>query len=466
MSSAGRILVVEDQETERRAVSQILKAEGFSVFGAESADKAVGYIDENIDVVLSDLHMGDVSGIDLLHLWKKQKPETQFILLTGHSSVDSAVEAIKSGAYDYLTKPIHPDELVLLIKRAVETQQKDKEIDNLRRRLDQKFGLDQIIGQSKQMKDVFAKIQRAAPVDSTVLILGESGTGKELVAQALHHNSNRKKGPFVAVNCAAVPATLVESELFGHVRGAFTGATDRRVGRFEQADGGTLFIDEIGDFELGLQAKLLRVLETLTLTPVGGHEDRKVNVRVIAATSRDIRKMLEEGTFREDLYYRLNVVTIILPPLRQRLDDIPILVDHFLREISQQKHTAPRRISPEVMRRFEAYRWPGNVRELRNTLERMMVLAEGEVLTEKDLPEEIMAASGDAAAPKEMPANLTMDELERLAITKALEQCAGNRTHAAERLGISVRTLQRKLRHYEQLERNGKSTITDVLTGA
>lgn len=465
MSNAGRILVVEDQETERRAVSQILKAEGFSVFGAESADKAIGYIDENIDVVLSDLHMGDVSGIDLLHLWKKRKPETQFILLTGHSSVDSAVEAIKSGAFDYLTKPIHPDELVLLIRRAVETQQKDKEIDSLRRRLDQKFGLDQIIGQSKQMKDVFAKIQRAAPVDSTVLILGESGTGKELVAQALHHNSNRKKGPFVAVNCAAVPATLVESELFGHVRGAFTGATDRRVGRFEQADGGTLFIDEIGDFELGLQAKLLRVLETLTLTPVGGHEDRKVDVRVIAATSRDVRGMLEEGTFREDLYYRLNVVTILLPPLRQRTDDIPILVEHFLREISSNKHTAPRRISPEVMRRFEAYRWPGNVRELRNTLERMMVLADGEVLTENDLPEEIMAASNDLSAPKEMTANMTMDELEKLAITKALEQCAGNRTHAAERLGISVRTLQRKLRHYEHLERVVKPSPADVLTG-
>lgn len=465
MSNAGRILVVEDQETERRAVSQILKAEGFSVYGAESADKAIGYIDENIDVVLSDLHMGDVSGIDLLHLWKKRRPETQFILLTGHSSVDSAVEAIKSGAFDYLTKPIHPDELVLLIKRAVETQQKDKEIDSLRRRLDQKFGLDQIIGQSKQMKDVFAKIQRAAPVDSTVLILGESGTGKELVAQALHHNSNRKKGPFVAVNCAAVPATLVESELFGHVRGAFTGATDRRVGRFEQADGGTLFIDEIGDFELGLQAKLLRVLETLTLTPVGGHEDRKVDVRVIAATSRDVRGMLEEGTFREDLYYRLNVVTILLPPLRQRTDDIPILVEHFLREISSNKHTAPRRISPEVMRRFEAYRWPGNVRELRNTLERMMVLADGEVLTENDLPEEIMAASNDLSAPKEMTANMTMDELEKLAITKALEQCAGNRTHAAERLGISVRTLQRKLRHYEHLERVVKPSPADVLTG-
>ena len=462
MASAGRVLVVEDQETERRAVTQILKSEGLTVFGAENADKALGYIDENIDVVLSDLHMGDVSGIDLLHLWKKRKPETQFILLTGHSSIDSAVEAIKSGAYDYLTKPIHPEELILLIKRAVETQQKDKEIDNLRRRLDQKFGLDQIVGQSKQMKDVFAKVQRAAPVDSTVLILGESGTGKELVAQALHHNSPRKKGPFVAVNCAAVPATLVESELFGHVRGAFTGATDRRVGRFEQADGGTLFIDEIGDFELGLQAKLLRVLETFTVTPVGGHEDRKVSVRVLAATSRDIRKMLEAGTFREDLYYRLNVVTIHLPPLRQRTDDIPILVEHFLKEISQSKHTAPRRISPEVMRRFEAYRWPGNVRELRNTLERMMVLAEGELLTENDLPEEMMAGPGEMAPPKEMPSNLTMEELEKLAINKALDQCGGNRTHAAEQLGISVRTLQRKLRHYEQLERPG-ATIPATL---
>src|SRR5947207_11297861 len=372
MSSAGRVLVVEDHESERRAVSQILKAEGFNVYGAENADKAIGYIDENIDVVLSDLQMGDVSGLDLLQLWKKRRPDTQFILLTGHSSVNSAVEAIKNGAYDYITKPVNPDELILLIKRAIEALQKDKEIDSLRRRLDQRFGLDQIVGQSKLMKDVFARIQRAAPVDSTVLILGESGTGKELVAQALHHNSPRKKGPFVPINVAAVPSTLVESELFGHVRGAFTGATDRRIGRFEQADGGTLFIDEVGDFELPLQAKLLRVLETLTVTPVGGHEDKKVDVRVIAATSRDLVKMVQDGSFRQDLYYRLNVIPIQLPHLRERPDDIPILVDHFLREIASTKHTPPKRVSPEVMRRFQQYRWQGNVRELRNTLEQMM----------------------------------------------------------------------------------------------
>jgi len=465
MASSGRILVVEDHELERRALTQILKAEGFVVLGAESADKALGYMDEKIDVVLTDLQMGDVSGMDLLHLWKAKNPDTQFVVLTGHSTVNSAVEAIKSGAYDYVTKPINPEELVLLVKRAIDVMAKDKEIDSLRRRLDQKFGLDQIIGQSKQMKDIFAKVQRAAPVDSTVLILGESGTGKELVAQGLHHNSPRKKGPFVAVNCAAVPATLVESELFGHVRGAFTGATDRRLGRFEQADGGTLFIDEIGDFELGLQAKLLRVLETFMVTPVGGHEDRKVSVRVVAATSRDIHKMVAEGKFREDLYYRLNVVQITLPPLRDRTDDIPILVEHFLKEITATKHTAAHKISPEVMRHFHTYRWPGNVRELRNTLESMMVLANGEMLTEEDLPERV--AAGSILGPtdsKDIPTNLTMEELEKLAITKALDQSNGNRTHAAGKLGISVRTLQRKLRQYE-LERRTRPFPNDVLSG-
>ncbi len=465
MSTSGRLLIVEDQELERKSVMQLLKREGFTVFGAENADKAVGYVEENMDVVISDLHMGDVSGLDLLSLWKQKQPDTNFIVLTGHSSIDSAVEAIKKGAYDYITKPVNPDELILLIKRAIETTRKDQEIDHLRRRLDQRFGLDQIVGQSKQMKDVFAKVQRAAPVDSTVLILGESGTGKELVAQALHHNSPRKKGPFVAVNCAAVPATLVESELVGHVRGAFTGATDRRIGRFEQADGGTLFIDEIGDFELGLQAKLLRVLETFMVTPVGGHEDRKVNVRVVAATSRDIRKMVEQGTFREDLYYRLNVVAITLPPLRERVDDIHILVDHFLKEIAEKKHTAPRRVSPEVMRRLASYRWPGNVRDLRNALESMMVLADGELLTERDLPDRIAEGSRDTSNPKEIPTGLTMDELERLAIMKALDECGGNRTHAASRLKISVRTLQRKLQHY-QLDSRVTSPPGDIVAPA
>jgi DNA-binding NtrC family response regulator len=467
MSSAGRVLVVEDNEAERRALTQLLRQADLTVYGAENADKALGYIDENIDVVLSDLQMGDVSGLDLLQLWKKRKQETHFILLTGHSSVGTAVEAIKAGAYDYITKPVIPDELTLLIRRAIDSNRKDQEIENLRRRLDQKFGLDSIIGASKLMKDVFAKIQRAAPVDSTVLILGESGTGKELVAQSLHHNSNRKKGPFVPVNIAAVPSTLIESELFGHVRGAFTGATDRRIGRFEQADGGTLFIDEVGDFELPLQAKLLRVLETLTVTPVGGAEDRKVDVRVLAATSRDILKMVQEGTFREDLYYRLNVVSIQLPPLRDRPDDIPVLIDHFLRDIAESKHTPPKKVSSDVIRRLMSYRWPGNVRELRNTLESMMVLSDGDTINESDLPDRIRESALASTKPDEIPTGLKMEELERLAITKALDQCSGNRTHAAGKLGISVRTLQRKLRQYEQEGFHIQTTGSpdDVLTG-
>jgi DNA-binding NtrC family response regulator len=462
MSKPGRILVVEDSEMERRAISQVLKSEGYNVFMAEDADRALSYVDEGVDLVISDVRLGDLSGMDLLNHWKKRKPETQIILLTGYSSVNAAVEAMKAGAYDYLTKPVIPDELLLIVRRAIESQQTQNQIEDLRRRLDQKFGLERIIGQSRAMKDVFARIQRAAPVDSTVLILGESGTGKELVAQALHHNSNRKKGPFVAVNIAAVPPTLVESELFGHVRGAFTGATDRRMGRFEQADGGTLFIDEVGDFELPLQAKLLRVLETLTLTPVGGHEDLKVNVRVVAATSRDIGRMVKDGTFREDLYYRLNVVNVTLPPLRARQDDIPVLVDHFLKEIASTKKTATHRVSAEVMRAFIAYAWPGNVRELRNVLESMMVLADGEVLTEQDLPEQIRVGTARQPGGTEIP-DLPIDVLERLAIFQALDKCAGNRTHAAVRLGISVRTLQRKLKDYEAAGLIA-SADSDVLT--
>src|SRR5258706_5180472 len=408
MNHSGHLLVVEDDEFERKALVAKLKGEGFTVYGAENADKAFSYVDEEINVVLSDLHMGDVSGIDLLSLGNRRRPDTLSIAVTGEPSSAAAVQAMKAGAFDYINKPINLEELSLVIKRAIDSTRKEKEIDDLRRRLDQKFGLDQIVGQSKQMRDVYAKIQRAAPVDSTVLVLGESGTGKELVAQALHHNSGRKKGPFVAVNCAAVPATLVESELFGHVRGAFTGATDRRMGRFEQADAGTLFIDEIGDFELGLQAKLLRVLETLTFTPVGGYEDKKVNVRVLAATSRDIDRMVQESKFREDLFYRLKVVTINLPSLRERTDDIPLLTEHFLKDISEQKHTPPKKMDPTVMRRFMGYRWPGNVRQLRHILESMMVLSDGDTLTEGDRPDEISEGSMTGGPNKGVPTRMSL----------------------------------------------------------
>jgi DNA-binding NtrC family response regulator len=446
MADMGRVLVVEDADAERRSISQVLQREGFTVFSAGCADKALGYIGESIDVVLSDQFLGSATGVDLLLLWKKQRPRTQFIIMTSQGSIPAAVEAIKGGACDYVCKPLTHGKLVLMVHHAVEGVRKS---ERFRWGGDSPAQMQTIVGQSRQITEVRSRIQRAAPVDTTVLILGENGTGKELVAEALHHQSQRRSGPFVAVNVAAVPATLVESELFGHVRGAFTGATDSRTGRFEQADGGTLFIDEIGDFDLALQPKLLRVVETLTLTPVGGQENVHVNVRVVAATSRDIEKMVREGKFREDLYYRLNVVRITLPPLRQRPEDIVPLVEHFVAQIVEGKNPVGRTLSPQVMRRLLDYQWPGNVRELRNTLESMMVLADGETVTESDLPAHILHAAGDAEPGGHVPVGLTMEELEKLAIIRMLATCGDNRTHAAERLGISVRTLQRKLIEYQ-----------------
>jgi DNA-binding NtrC family response regulator len=320
----------------------------------------------------------------------------------------------------------------------------------------QQVELGRFVGQSPKMKEMYARIRRAAVVDSTVLILGETGTGKELVAQALHQNSARKNGPFVAVNCAAVPATLIESELFGHVRGAFTGAIDRRIGRFEQADGGTLLIDEIGDFALALQAKLLRVLETLVVAPIGGAEERRTDVRVLAATSRDIHKMVREGTFRQDLFYRLHVVTVSLPPLRERPDDIPLLVEHFLDlslRAAARNQTTARRVSPELMRRLVAYRWPGNIRELRNTLESMAVMAEGDTLIESDLPERIAKALDADPAQAPQPDSFAADalviaDLERALILGRLKQNGGDRWRTSQQLGISSRTLSRRLQAY------------------
>jgi DNA-binding NtrC family response regulator len=416
----------------------------------------MGHLGEQIDIVLSDVSLGaGLGGLDLLKLWKKQQPEGQFILLTGQSRLPDAVAAIKAGAFDYLAKPVALELVPGLIERAINAAGRDP-AEKAETRVGRELGLGLIVGRSAPMKQVFSRIERAAQTDSTVLILGENGTGKDMVAQALHQNSRRRMGPFVAVNVAAVPATLVESELFGHVRGAFTGATDRRIGRFEQADGGTLFIDEIGDFELSLQPKLLRALETLTITPVGGHEEKRVDVRVIAATSRNLVQMVREGKFREDLYYRLNVVQIAIPPLRQRPEDISFLVEHFMKRMERERRGPARKLSPELMRRLLAHHWPGNVRELRNTLESMMVLAEGDSLTEADLPDYIAAEGKPAGANGDGDDDVTMDGIEHRAIVKALAEAGGNRTHAAQKLGISLRTLQRKIRLYAlETEENG-----------
>ncbi len=445
MTLKHKILVVEDKQHERLAIARLLWQEDYEVLLAENAQEASGFLDEDIDLVISDLRMGEHSGLDLLRLWKKRRPTTAFVLITAHGEVNSAVEAMKLGAEDYLTKPVNPDELLMLITRCIEFHRKDETIRQLQERLDDRLGFEKMIGSSRAILEVFDQARMAAQADCTVLVTGESGTGKELVAEALHQNSPRRNGPFMTVNMAAVPEHLVESELFGHVKGAFTGALGARMGRFEASHGGTLFIDEIGDFALASQAKLLRVLENHTVTPVGCNDDKQVNVRAIAATSRHLEQMVKVGRFREDLYYRLNVVTIHLPALRDRREDIPLLTAHFLKLYGAAHGRTDLEIDSSLMDFLEGFSWPGNVRQLRNVVENMVVLARGSALTLDNIPASLeidpLLESGRLASG---PTSLVA--LQRSAVEKALVECHGHRTRAAESLGISVRTLQRKLK--------------------
>lgn len=449
MKRKPTILVVEDERSEREALARVLRMEDYDVLTAESAEIALRLIDDRVDLVLSDLRMGKNSGIDLLRMWKEKQPGTPFVLVTAHGDIESAVEAMRLGAADYVTKPVNPDALLLLIKRCLDVREKDETIEHLSQRLDDKLRLENIVGRSKPMLEVFSRVRRAAQAESTILVLGESGTGKELIAEAIHQNSHRKNGPFVAVNMAAVPSSLVESELFGHVKGAFTGATASRVGRFEAANGGTIFIDEIGDFALESQAKLLRVLETHAITPVGGNNEVECDVRVVAATSRTLEELVAEETFREDLYYRLTVVTVPLPPLRERPEDIPLLVDHFLADLCRANNKPPMTPDRELMRFLETFDWPGNVRQLANCLESMVVMATETTLTVDVLPANLAALRDGEGTKVRIPIGTTIEDLERQAIEQALDRFDRNRTQAAESLGISVRTLQRKLKAWE-----------------
>jgi two-component system, NtrC family, response regulator HydG len=442
MTHESRILVVEDQEAERKALERVLRVAQYGVVTAANAEEALDWRDQPIDLVISDLRMGRQSGIDLLMQWREIRPETPFILATAFGDVDSAVRAMKLGASDYLTKPVDPSRLLDSIRQVLAKPPAPAPAIP-RSAAVQGFG--PLIGRSRAILDVFDRIRRAAQTDSIVLILGESGTGKELVAGAIHSESRRAKGPYVAVNMAAIPAHLVESELFGHVRGAFTGATDARIGRFQVANGGTIFIDEIGDFEQTAQAKLLRVLESYTVCPIGSNDDIHVDVRVVAATSRNLQELVARGQFREDLFYRLNVVLIRLPALRDRPEDIPLLADVFLRESAQACGRGPMAIDARLMHHFMRHPWPGNVRQLRNLIFSMVVMADRETLTLTDLPAEKQDAAA-APRPPASPATQELDAIERSHILATLEAHAGNRTHAAAALRISVRTLQRKLK--------------------
>lgn len=455
MTTKAKILVVEDKVSEREALSRLLRMERYDVLTADGAKRAITHLDDGVDLVISDLRMGTTDGVELLRYWKSRVPATPFIMITAYGDVNSAVDAMKLGAEDYLNKPVNPDELLLLVGKCLADKRKDETIAELRHRLDERLGFEKVIGQSKAMLETFDHARRASATDSTVLITGESGTGKELIAEAIHQNSPRKDGPFVTVNMAAVPEHLVESELFGHVKGAFTGATESRMGRFEAADGGTLFIDEIGDFRLESQAKLLRVLENQTVTPIGSNNDREVNVRIVAATSRTLEQMVRDEDFREDLYYRLNVVNLRLPPLRERREDIPLLVGHFLRELSESFKKQLPKVDPQLKEYLETHDWPGNVRQLRNCLESMIVLSSDETLTINDLPAPVVNDI-DASNQVTIPPDTKLEEIEREAVARALEYHNGNRTHAAKSLGISVRTLQRKLKAWGLDEDNSE----------
>lgn len=436
-------MVVEDGDTEREALARMLRLERFDVETARNPAEAMTKIDDPVDLVVSDLRMGAQTGIDLLKSWRERRPTTPFILLTAFGDVPSAVAAMKLGASDFLSKPVDPLQLLTLIQETLDIG--DRPMEGSAAQENEIW--EGIVGRSPVMINVRQQTIRAANTSSTVLVFGESGTGKELIAEAIHRQSRRKNGPFVVVNIAALPDSLVESELFGHVKGAFTHAVTDRVGRFRAAHGGTLFIDEVGDFPLHLQAKLLRVLEQRAVCPVGTEEEIPVDVRVVAATSRPLAKMIASSEFREDLFYRLNVLAIQLPPLRERREDIAPLTDYFLKAAPPRADGTRLRLAPDLLQTLEQLPWPGNVRQLKNCLERMSVMASGDTLTKDDLPLELLESLPEEGS---FQTESRMETLKRSAIMDALRQFDGNRTRAAQFLGVSVRTLQRKLREWGQ----------------
>jgi two-component system NtrC family response regulator len=442
-----RILVVDDEPAQRELISGFLKKQGFDVSSAENGVKAVElFRQDSIDLVLTDQKMPHMSGLDLLQAVRAINPEAPVILMTAFGSIEAAVSAIQGGATDYLTKPLNLDELLYRIRQVTDRYRIINENHELREALRERHRIEGIIGESGQMLDVLSLVRRVAPSEATVLIRGESGTGKELIAKAIHFASPRASGPLVKVNCASLPETLLESELFGHEKGAFTGAVTSRQGRFELANGGTLFLDEIGDLPLHLQAKLLRVLQEREYEKVGSSRPVKVDVRILAASHRPLEALIKAGELREDLYYRLNVVTILIPPLRERRSDLSLLIEHFLRRFAEKNGKTIRGVTHEARDILLRYDYPGNVRELENLIERAVVLTRDEVIGSGDLPLTVQ----DPEAADEQGTNLTVtvEALERRMIRDALARSRGVQTEAAELLGISERALRYKLIKY------------------
>jgi DNA-binding NtrC family response regulator len=450
-AAGERVLIVEDDPATRTGLAELVRAWGFQTDEAPDGEDALRRVTSfRPAIIVSDLVMPRMGGHDLLRTLKDQLSDITFILLTAQGTIESAVEAIKDGAYDYLSKPVDPQRLQILLQKAVERQETLREVRLLRRQLREQGSFGRLVGNSPAIRSLYRVIELAAPTAASVLIWGESGTGKELVAQTIHELSPRATFPFVAINCAAIPETLLESEIFGHEKGAFTGAHDRRTGVFELAHRGTLFLDEIAEMMPATQVKLLRVLQERTFRRLGGRQEQSVDVRVIAATNRDPAEAVREGKLREDLFYRLNVFTIDLPPLRDRRPDIPLLVQAFLNEFNGRNNKTVRAVDQEAMYLLERYGWPGNIRELRNVMERATILAEADFIEARHLPPPVVSRTEQTLPTVTLSPGTTVDEAERRLILLTLEHTRNNKTRAAEILGISLKTLHNKLNRMKQ----------------
>ena len=454
MSEKSRILILDDEKNYLLVLEALLSDAGYAVTPINDPEMAVSYLEEaEVDVVITDMKMPKMSGLEVLQHVKRNSPSIPVLIMTAFGSIESAVEVMKYGAFDYITKPFANDELLLSVHNAVELSRAHQQYRILQESLEERYSTHQIIGKSPAMRETLSIVDRVSASRSTVLITGESGTGKELVARAIHFSSPRKDEPFVAVNCMAFNAGVLESELFGHEKGSFTGAVAMRRGRFEQADRGMLFLDEIGELPSDLQVKLLRVLQERVFERVGGTEPVKVDIRIVAATNKDLAKMVEEGSFREDLFYRLNVVQIHIPPLRERREDIPLLVSHFIAQIASENGIPPKSFTQEAQNYLSGYEWPGNIRQLQNVIERCMVMIPRDVIDVEDLPPEIRDEESQFKSavdllPVELNLADTLDKIEAALIRRALVRSDFVQAHAADLLGISRSLMQYKLKKY------------------
>lgn len=450
----SQILVIDDEKNYLLILETILGEEGYNVTALNDPEMALNYLDESeVDVVITDMKMPGISGQEVLEHVRKNYHHIPVLIMTAYGSIDGAVEAMKCGAFDYISKPFSNDELILSVKKAVMLSRSEQEIIRLRQTLAEQHGPHKLMGRSRPMREVLQMVSKVAPSKSTVLVTGESGTGKELIAKAIHYSSPRKDAPFISVNCMSLSPGILESEIFGHEKGSFTGATAMKKGRFELAHGGTLFLDEIGELSMDLQVKLLRVLQEKAFERVGGSRTINVDIRLVAATNKDLKKAVEQGNFREDLYYRLNVVNVNLPPLRERREDIPVLVAHFMQKLSGKDDAVTRKFAPEALEYLSAYEWPGNVRQLENIVERCMVLAAKDVIGVEDLPSEIKDEEAQfKSAVDLLPIRLelagTLEKIEAALIRRALVKSGFVQVKAAELLNVSKSLLQYKLKKY------------------